>query len=105
VLGLGHHAPLAAPAVQRAPGKIGEATGRATLSQALGRRRGKIFGDRADQTVVAGEAEEVIDAVGFAPAHQLVPGKARIGPEHDLHPWPAGADLGRDAFDLIEGTR
>ncbi len=71
----------------------------------LGFGRGQPVLDRSQQAAVAGEAEEVIDAVGFAPAHQLVPGKTRIGPEHDLHPWPAGADLGRDAFDLIEGTR
>jgi uncharacterized protein YbjT (DUF2867 family) len=88
-----------------APREVGEATRRAILGPTLGRRRGELFGDRVDQALVAGEAEEVIDAVGFAPAHQPVPGKARIGPQHDLHPWPAGADLGDDTFDLIEGTR
>ena len=48
VLGLGHHAPLAAPAVERAPGKIGEAPRRAALGQALGLGLGERFGDRAD---------------------------------------------------------
>jgi hypothetical protein len=33
-------------------------------------------GDRADQVLVAGEAEDVIDGVRFAPRHQLLPGKA-----------------------------
>ena len=77
VLGLGDDAPLAAPAVQRAPLQLGEAARRAALSQAIGFRRGELCGDRADQALVAREAEDVVDAVRLAPRHQFVPGKAR----------------------------
>ena len=105
MLGLAHHPAFAAPAVERGVSEVVEPAGGLAGGAMLGFGRGQPVLDRSQQAAVAGEAEEVIDAVGFAPAHQLVPGKTRIGPEHDLHPWPAGADLGRDAFDLIEGTR
>ena len=78
MLGLGDDPALPAPAVERAPGEVGEAARRAALGQALGLGRGELLGDGADQALVAGEAEDVIDAVGFAPGHQLFPGKARI---------------------------
>ena len=57
MLGLGDDAALPAPTVQRAPREVGEAADRAALGQALGRGGGEIFGDGADQTVVAGEAK------------------------------------------------
>ena len=61
--------------------------------------------DLGQQAAVAGEAEDVVDGVGLTPGHQLVAGKTRIRPQHDLHPRPAGADLADDALDLVEGTR
>jgi hypothetical protein len=103
VLGLGDDASFAAPAVQRAPREVDEAPRRATLGQALGCGGGELFGDDADQAVIAGEAEDVVDAVGFAPRHQLVPGEAGVCPQHDLNPRPAGADLADDPFDLGQG--
>jgi len=118
MLGLGDDAALPAPAVQRAPGEIGEAAARAALGQALGLGCGQLRGDRANQAVVAGEAEQVIDGVRFAPRHppaageglgpspqpggRASPGQARVGAEDDLHPRPAGPDLGPDAFDLVD---
>jgi hypothetical protein len=58
-----------------------------------------------DQALVTREAEDVVDAVRLAPRHQLVPGKARVGPEQDLHPGPARPDLGDDARHLVLGPR
>jgi hypothetical protein len=104
VLRLGHHAPRAAPAVERAPGEVGEPARGAAPGQALGRGGGKIFGDRADQAPVAGEPEEVIDGVRLAPDHQRVPGKARIRPQQDLDPRPASTDLVDDPRDLLDGA-
>ena len=74
------------------------------LGQALGLGRGEIVGDGADQALVAGEAEDVVDAVRLAPRHQLVAGKARIGAQQDLDPRPARADLADDARDLVHGA-
>jgi hypothetical protein len=55
MLGLRIHAPVATPAVERAPGEVGEAARGATLGLALGLNRGEIVADDADQTLVAGE--------------------------------------------------
>src|SRR3954447_20545410 len=41
------------------------------------------------------------NAVLLAPEHQCLAGKARVGPQHDLHPWPARPDLTDDALDLL----
>ena len=105
MLGLGDHAPLAAPAVERAPGEVGEAAGRATLGQALGLGCGQIVGDGADQTLVAGEPEQVVDPVGFAPTHQRLAREARVGPQQDLDPRPTRPDPGDDPRHLLEGAR
>jgi hypothetical protein len=76
MLGLGDDAAMAAPAVQRTPGEVGEATRGTALGQALQLGRGQVVGDRADQSVVAGKAEHVVHAVGLTPSHQLFAGKA-----------------------------
>jgi hypothetical protein len=86
-------------------GEVGEAARRPALGQALDRGRGELVGDGADQALVAREAEDVVDAVRLAPGHQLVPGKARIGAQHDRHPRPAGADLADDPRHLLDGAR
>jgi hypothetical protein len=53
---------------------------------------------------VAGEPEDVIDGSRLAPDHQLFPSKARIHPQQDLDPGPAGADLADDAGHFILGA-
>jgi hypothetical protein len=90
---LGDHAPLAAPAVERAPGEGGEAARGAALDQARGLGHREIVGDGADQALVAGEPKDVVDTVGLAPTHQRIAGKARVGPQQDLDPRPARPDL------------
>ena len=55
-----------------------------------------------DQPGVAGEAEQEVDAVGLAPGHQRLAGKAAVGAQQDAHPRPAGADLADDARDLLD---
>jgi hypothetical protein len=93
VLGFRHDAARPAPAVERAPEEVGEAAGRTAAIQALGLGRGQIVGDGADQALVTRQPEDVIDAMGLAPRHELVAGKARIGAQQDLHMRP-GAELG-----------
>ena len=103
MLGVGHHAPRAAPAVERMPEDVGEPARRAALCQALGLC--EIFGDCPDQALVAGQPEDVIDGICLAPNPQLVPGKAGVGAQQDLDPRPAGADLVDDPRHLLDGTR
>ena len=57
MLGLGDDPACAAPAVECAPGEVSEAAGGLALGQALGLGLGERFADRADQALVAGEAE------------------------------------------------
>jgi hypothetical protein len=59
-------------------------------------------GDGPDQALIARETEDVVDAVGLTPRHQLVAGKAGIGAQQDLDPRPTRPDLGHDAFDLLD---
>ena len=68
VLGLGYDPPFAAPAVERGVGEVVEPAGRLAGCAMLGLGLGERPGDRGHQAGVAGEAEEVVDAVGFAPA-------------------------------------
>src|SRR5271156_7177661 len=50
----------------------------------------------AGQHVVAGEAEDVADSIGFAPGHRLGPAAMAVAahPEGDLSPAAAGAPRG-----------
>ena len=60
--------------------------------------------DLGQETRIAGETEDVVDAAGFAPGHQLVAREAGIRPQQDRDPWPARADLSNDPFDLLPGA-
>ena len=104
VLGLGDNPPIAAPAIERAPSEVSEATRGSALGRARDLSLGELFADRADQAFVAGEAEQIVDPMGFAPRHQLVPGEAGIRPQQDLDPGPARPDLGGDPSDLVDGA-
>ena len=57
----------------------------------------------ATSAIVAGKPEHVVDAVLLAPRHQLLAGKAAVGPQDDPHLGPALADLRDDALDLLDG--
>jgi hypothetical protein len=85
-------------------GEVGEAAGENALGQALGCGFGQLRGDGADQALVARQAEDVIDGVGLAPRHQLLPSKAGIRAQQDLHPRPTRPDLADDAGYFIRGT-
>ncbi len=62
---------------------------------------GREFGpDPGDQARVAGEAEDVINPVGFAPVHQRVAAEAGIGTQQDPHPRPAPAELADGPFSI-----
>ena len=85
-------------------GEVGEATCGTALCQALLFGHGQAVGDRVDQALVAGEPEQVVDAFGFAPPHELVAGKAGIGPQQNLDPGPARSDLADDPLDFGQGA-
>src|SRR5918994_322008 len=86
-------------------GEGGKAAGRTATGKALRFGCGQIFGERADQALVAREAEHVVDAVCLAPRHELVAGKPRIRAQQDLHPWPRGPVLAGGAGALLDRPR
>ena len=98
--GLADHPPGTVPALQRLPDEVTEPAGRLSGGGAL-RLGGREFGpDPGDQARVAGEAEDVINPVGFAPVHQRVAAEAGIGTQQDPHPRPAPAELANGPFSI-----
>src|SRR5262245_16669867 len=71
-LGFGDHAALSPPAVKRRPGKVLEAARRRLAFSRLGTRLDQLSFDAGDEPRIARKAEHVINAVFFAPAHDLV---------------------------------
>ena len=53
---------------------------------------------------VGRQAEDIADAVGFAPGHHVLAAEARIAAQHDPHLRPAGADPGDDPRHLLDGA-
>lgn len=101
MLGLAHDTALAAPTIRGTIAKVakpplGLAAGRTGLS-----RRGHLGGDLRLETIILGQAEQVIDPMGFAPAHQRIAGKARVGPQHDAALGPVPANVANEALDLF----
>jgi hypothetical protein len=101
-LGLGDDPAPAAPAVEGRPKELLEAARRLTCGAAYDFDGRQLLGDFGLQPGVARETKDVVDAVTLAPAHEAIAGKAAVGAQQDLHPWPAGPDLADDAFDLLD---
>jgi hypothetical protein len=104
MLGPGHDPPFATPAVEGGIGEVVELPGRLAGRAMLGLGGGERFVDLGQQAGGASEAEDVVDAVVFAPAHQLVAGEAGVRPQQDLDRGPALPNLGDDAGDLLGGA-
>src|SRR5262245_30384865 len=68
--------PLAAPAVQGRPREVLEAARWPVGPFAVMARRFQLGGDRGAEAHIAGQAEQVIDPIQLAPAHQPLAGKA-----------------------------
>jgi hypothetical protein len=65
-------------------------------------RGGQFGSDCRRQARILGQAEEEIDAVQLAPAHQLLAGKPCVGAQQDAHPRPAGAEVTDNARHLCD---
>ena len=90
--GLRDNPPLAAPAIQGRPREVLEAARWPAGPVAVAARRFQLGGDRGGEAHIAGQAEQVIDPIELAPAHQPLAGKAGIGTQQDPYPGPAGAE-------------
>ena len=71
----------------------------------LGRGGGQVGFELGGQTPVAGQAEDVVDAVCLAPRHQIVAGEAAVGAQQNLDPWPGRAESINDAGHLGHSAR
>jgi site-specific DNA recombinase len=105
VLGLGHHAPLPAPALSRPVANLAKDARRPARD--LGGDLGTLHreGDLAFQAAIARESEDVLDPVGFAPRHQLLTAEARVGPHKDLDLRPGRADLAYHTLEFLDDPR
>ena len=56
------------------------------------------------QAGIAGQAEQIVHLILLTPCHQLLSGKAGVGPQQDLDIRPLAAQVGDDALDLLEGS-
>ena len=65
-------------------------------------RLGELFDQGCLQAAIARQAEHVVDAVRFAPTHQLVIGEAAVAAQDDAHTRPAPTDLRDNAGDLLD---
>ena len=65
---------------------------------------GQFICDQGFQPLIAGEAENVVNAVGLAPGHQVLAAEARIRPKPDVDVRPALPDLRDDQGDLFLGA-
>jgi hypothetical protein len=79
--GLGDDAARSAPAVQRRPRQILEPARWLAGPFAELLRLLQLGGDGSGEALVPGQAEQVIDPVQLAPAHQGLAGKPRISPQ------------------------
>src|SRR3954463_10248839 len=100
---LGDHPSAARPRLLRGPQKVPEHARRSAgrLSHGPGLLEGG--SDAGLKPSVAGQTEDKVDVVLLAPEHERLTGKARVGPQHHLHPRPARPDPARDALDLLDG--
>src|SRR5918997_1579558 len=101
-LGFGDDPASAAPAVVRRPPELLEAARRLVCGTARGFDGRQLLDDLRLEPCVTSQAEDIVDAVTLAPAHQRLAGKAAVGTQHDLHPAPPGPDLPDDTLDLLD---
>ena len=104
MLGLADHPPPPVPAVAGGIEEVLEPARRLARLLVFGLCPGQIDGDLVEEPAVAGQAEEVIDALLLAPGHQLLAGEAEVGAEQDPYLGPAPADAGDEARHLVLGA-
>src|SRR5258706_3985824 len=91
---------FAAPAPARAVGEVGELARRLAGPFGFALRRPHLRCQPGLEAAVAGKAEHILDAIGLAPAHEIVAAEPAVGADHDGRRRPALADLADDARDL-----
>ena len=104
MLRLGDDAAFAAPAVQSLVAQLLEETFGFAGFLGFGLCRGQFVCDRGFKPWIAGQAENVVNAVGLAPGHQLLAAEAEIRPKPDIDIGPAFPDLRDEKGDLLLGA-
>jgi hypothetical protein len=82
---------------------MAENFGRGVGLEELQRRAGADFPRPVHEDGVPGQAEDIVDAVGLAPAHQIPPEEAGIAAHQYVHLGPGLPDARDDPFDRSLG--
>ena len=88
VLGLADNPPLPAPTVARAIAEVVEHPRRLARRGTEAPRFRNLLAEHCLKAGIACQTEHIIDAVRFAPPHQLVGGEAAVAAQDDAHPPP-----------------
>src|SRR3954463_1114981 len=88
---LGHHAARSRPALVGPIVELGEPPGSLACLLVVAFGLMHLSADDPAQPLIALQAEDIIDLVLFAPAHQPLAAEARVGAQDDLHLRPAPA--------------
>ena len=82
--GFGQHPPVAGSIVEGGAAKVLEAPDRLLMPVREGIGLGQLGADGDFEAGIAGQAEQMVDLMVLTPSHQLLSGKAGVGPRQDL---------------------
>ena len=88
--------PPAAPAAERLPAEFLETARRLAGAGAFRCGLRELAGDHRVEPFILRQAEQEMDAVVFAPRHQIIAGEAGIDAHQNAHRRPAAANLAND---------
>ena len=101
-LDFGHHPPVAGSTVEGGVAKVLKEPDRLLMPVREGIGLGQLGADGGFEAGIAGQAEQIVDLMVLTPSHQLLSGKAGVGPRQDLDMGPLAAQSGDDALDLLQ---
>ena len=83
-LGFGQHPPVAGSTVEGGAAKVHEVSDRLPMLIREDSGLGQLGADGDFEAGIAGQAEQMVDLMVLTPSHQLLSGKAGVGPRQDL---------------------
>ena len=101
-LGFGQHPLVAGSTVEGGAAKVLEVSDRLPMLIREDSGQGQLGADGDFEAGIAGQAEQIVDLMVLTPSHQLLSGKAGVGPRQDLDMGPLAAQAGDDALDLLQ---
>ena len=97
-LGFGQHPPVAGSTVEGGAAKVHEVSDRLPMLIREDSGLGQLGADGDFEAGIAGQAEQIVDLMVLTPSHQLLSGKAGVGPRQDLDLRLLAEQTGDDGF-------